>query len=148
VNILHFHLSFWWNYFTWGQLRAWSYGLFLVLIGYAILLYLLAVIIYPRQLQPGFDFKEHLLENRVWFFGILIALGVVDFLETLLKASAGIRPMPHDYVVYALVLAGSAVACLISRNTKVLAGGGLVWLSVDLYYNATALGALGDLFNR
>lgn len=148
VNVLHFHLSFWWNYFTWGRLDAWSYGLFLVLIGYTVLLYLLAVIIYPRRLEPGFDFREHLLGNRVWFFGILTLLGPVDFLETTLKASAGVRPMPDDYVVYALVLTGAALACLIWRNTRVLAAGGLVWLGVDLYYNATALGALGDLFNR
>jgi hypothetical protein len=148
VNVLHFHLSFWWNYFTWGELSAWNYGLFLVLIGYTILLYLLAVIIYPKQLDPGFDFKQHLLQNRVWFFGILTTLGAVDFLETMLKASAGIRPMPDDYIPYAIVLTGAAVACLVSRNTKVLAAGGLIWLGVDLYYNATALGALGDLFNR
>ena len=48
----------------------------------------------------------------------------------------------------ALVLTGAALACLIWRNTRVLAAGGLGWLGVDLYYNATALGALGDLFNR
>lgn len=146
VNVLHFHLSFWWNYFTWGGLEAWDYGLFLLLIGYAVLLYLLAVIIYPRRLEPGFDFKAHLLENRVWFFGILTTLGGVDFLETLLKATAGLRPMPEGYLAYAAVLSGSAVACLLSRSTRVLAGGGLVWLGFDLYYNATALGALGDLF--
>ena len=148
VNVLHFHLSFWWNYFTWGGLESWDYGLFLLLIGYAVLLFLLAVIIYPRRLEPGFDFKAHLLENRVWFFGVLVTVGVVDFLETLLKASAGLRPMPEDYIVYAVVLSGSAVACLFFRSTKILAVGGLVWLGFDLYYNATALGALGDLFTR
>ena len=146
INTLHFHLSFWWNYFTWGELAEWSYGIFLVLIGYALVLFLMAVVIYPRRLPPGFDFKAHLLENRVWFFGLLTLAGLVDVTDTVLKAGAGIRPVPEGYALYGLILTGSAVLCLLSRSTKVLAGAGLVWLSFDLYYNATALGALGDLF--
>ncbi len=146
VNVLHFHLSFWWNYFTWGELEAWSYGVFLLLIGYAVLLYLLAVVIYPRRLEPGFDFKAHLLENRVWFFGILTTLGVLDLFETVVNAGSGLRPVPADYFVYASIMTGTALACLLSRRTQVLAAAGLIWLGFDLYYNATALGALGDLF--
>ena len=146
VNILHYHLSLWWNYFVWGELEAWDYGLFLLLIGYAILLFLMAVVLYPRRLEPGFDFKEHLLKNRIWFFGLLTASGGVDVVETLLKSAAGIRPMPEGYVAYGIVLTGSAIACLLSRNTKVLAAGGVIWLAVDLYFNGTAVGALGDLF--
>jgi hypothetical protein len=146
VNVLHFHLSFWWNYFTWGGLETWNYGLFLLLIAYTTLLFLLAVVLYPRRLEPGFDFKAHLLENRVWFFGILTSLGFIDVVETLLKAGAGLRPVPEGYLVYAAILTGSALACLLFRSTRVLAGAGLLWLGLDLYYNATALGALGDLF--
>jgi len=146
INVLHYHLSIWWNYFVWGEMAEWSYGLFLVLIGYAILLFLMAVVLYPREIEPGFDFRQHLMENRVWFFGLLTAAGFVDVAETLLKEAAGIRPMPEGYIPYGIVLTGSAVACLVSRNPKVLAGAGVIWLAVDLYFNGTAVGALGDLF--
>jgi hypothetical protein len=146
INVLHYHLSIWWNYFVWGELESWSYGLFLVLIGYAVLLFLMAVVLYPRRLEPGFDFKEHLLENRVWFFSLLTAAGFVDVAETWLKQAAGIRPIPEGYAVYGVVLTGSAVACLLTRNTRVMAAAAVIWLAVDLYFNGTAVGALGDLF--
>ena len=147
VNVLHYHLSFWWNHFTWGEFEQWDYGVFLLLVGYAILLFLLAVIIYPRRLEPGFDFKAHLLENRVWFFGILTVCNIVDVAETLLKGSLEIRPVPNGYLVYAGVLIAISAAGLLSRNPKVLAAGGTIWLGLDLFYNATALGTLGDLFS-
>ena len=148
INVLHYHLSLWWNYFVWGELEAWSYGLFLLLIGYAILIFLMAVVIYPRRIEPGFGFKVPFLENRVWFFGLLVTSGLVDVAETTVKAGAGVRPMPEGYAIYFVLLTGSALACLLSRNTKVLAAGGVIWLTVDLYFNATAVGALGDLFTN
>jgi len=146
VNILHYQLSVWWAFFVWNQLDEWSYGLFLFLIGYTVVLYLLAAVIYPRDLAPGFDLRAHFLENRVWFFGLLLLTAPLDVVETSLKAEAGLRPMPDGYFVYVGILTSVVLVCLVRRDPRVLAVGGTIWLAIDLYYNATALGALGGLF--
>ena len=104
------------------------------------------MVIYPRRLDPGFDFKQHLLDNRLWFFALLTISSFVDVGETLLKEASGIRAVPEGYVPYAAAVIGAAVACLFSRSTKVLAAAGVLWLAMDLYFNGTAVGALGDLF--
>jgi len=60
--------------FLWCGRQDWSYFQFLMLILYAILLFLAASLILPWDIPDDFDFEDHYYEIRPWFFSVL-ALG-------------------------------------------------------------------------
>lgn len=88
---------FWWS----GQLE-WSYFQFLLLILYAILLFLSASLIFPWYFSDDFDFETHFYETRPWFFAVLAIAWCIDIPETMAKSDIGLRGLPEAYLVFAL----------------------------------------------
>jgi Ca2+/Na+ antiporter len=104
VNILIYILVIWWGMFWWGSLQEWSFFHFLFVTLYAIVLFLLAALLYPWRIPNDFDFKHHFLENRSWFFGVNVLAWCIDVPETVLKAEAGLRDLPQYYFVFIAVI--------------------------------------------
>ena len=49
------------------------------------MIYFLIALLYPDKLEAETDFLAYFLENRRWFFGTFVALGVLDLADTWLK---------------------------------------------------------------
>ncbi len=101
LNLVLFQAFFWWFTFKWDARPTWTFGLFLFILGYAVLLYLLTVILYPVEIEHGFDFRAHFHRRRRLFFRLLALVGLIDAVDTMLKGEENVDAVP---AVGALVL--------------------------------------------
>lgn len=86
VGYVFFYLVFfWWWEFRFVTVEEWTFGLYLFVILYAVLLYLVTVILVPRGFPAGGDFEQYYYARRKWFFGLMIAVSLVDTVDTLVK---------------------------------------------------------------
>lgn len=112
VNILIYIVIIWWGMFWWSKQIQWSFFEFLLLLLYAITLFLAASLLYPWDMTKNFDFRAHFDETRVWFFSVFLFAWCLDIPETVLKAEEGVRDLPEIYLAMVAVqfsLAGLAV---------------------------------------
>ncbi len=56
-----------------------------LLISYATLLYLLAVVLVPARIETLRETFTHFLAVRCWFFAVLVTAAGVDIIDSLLK---------------------------------------------------------------
>ncbi len=98
VNVLIYIVTIWWGMFWWSAQEEWSYFLFLLLILYAIFLFLAASLIFPWDFPDDFDFEHHYYETRPWFFSVFAMAWCIDIPETMTKSATGLRGLPDAYL--------------------------------------------------
>ena len=117
VNLVLYQAFFWWFTFKWADEATWTFGTFLFVLGYAILLYLLTVILYPVEVEPGFDFRAHFHRRRRWFFRLLAFVGLIDVVDTMLKGEANVSAVPAIGIAMLILnIGGPLVAATIERH--------------------------------
>ena len=90
---------FWWWEFKLAMVDEWTFGLYLFVILYAVLLYLLTVVLFPRGFPDEASFEVYYYSRRHWFFGLLIATYVVDVGDTLAKGLEHATQLGVEYWV-------------------------------------------------
>jgi len=137
-------LFWWWEYRFFALKPEWSIGLYFFLIAYAVSLFLLTVIIVPRNWDEVDDVNEYFLARRKWFYSFFLLLQPLDIVDAYLKSG-------WSYIVDQGPLAwslwiGTAVMCLIgmrSTNLKLhsIGGASLLLLStVEAFVELPRLG--------
>jgi hypothetical protein len=119
MNVLMYVLAVWWGMSWWRHLPVWRFEEFLFLIGYAIVVFMFAAVLFPVRFGEGFDCEAYYFANRRWFFGLLALALLLDIPETLAKQTAGLRAVPVQYrifIPFALALAGTG---FLSGNRRV-----------------------------
>lgn len=112
-NVMIVIVSIWWGMFWWSGQQEWSYFQFLLLILYAISLFLAASLIFPWDIPGDFDFEDHFYETRPWFFAVLAIAWCIDIPETMLKSDSGLRGLPEAYIAFVILqIVLSVVAAL------------------------------------
>ena len=108
----------WWVFFQNRDFEAWSFEVFLVVIVWAVLYFLLAVLLFPPDIGGGEDYSELFERNRKWFLSIFVASSLADMLLT---ASRGDLLDPPIYLPFALhlVLLGILGIVIQSRRFQV-----------------------------
>ncbi|MFJ5368654.1 hypothetical protein ACIPIA_05460 [Bosea sp. CER48] len=106
---------FWWWEFGLSRMPAWSFGIYLFLIGYAVVLYLLAALLFPDNISEYAGYEDFFIKRRRWFFGLLAVTFVLDIVDTLIKGIERWSQLSGDYLVQvpiglALCLVGSTTA--------------------------------------
>lgn len=140
LNITVFLVFFWWFIYHWSGVERWNFFLFVFLLLYAVALYLIAALLFPAEVSPGFDFREHYYRNAPWVFGFLCTAFVLDVFETTAKAALGVKEIPFLwYPVVGFQVMGAAGAA-VTRNERYHKVFGVVWLLVVLLYILVARG--------
>jgi len=104
---------FWWFSFKWASQPDLSFGAFLFILAYAILLFLLAVVLVPVGAPQGFDFGTHFLERGRIFFGGLVLVFLIDIVDSTLKGPENLANLGPLYPwVIAILIVSSATAML------------------------------------
>ena len=134
INILIYILMIWWGMFWWSQHEDWFAYEYLFITLYAIVLFFLASMLYPWDMQADIDLEASFFRNRRWFFGALILAWLIDIPETLLKASSGLREVPGDYFVFVTFELTIALTGFIFRNRIVHLLLPFIWLTFTLFY--------------
>jgi len=117
LYIFNYMVIYWWTVvFGWQEWQNWNLLLFLFVLTYGILLFLLAVILYPTDMPRSWDPHKRFIEMRRWFFGILAALVLVEALDSYLKGHIGEFSTPY-YLLLSLWLAAAGIGW-ISENRR------------------------------
>lgn len=101
----------WWVTFKWNTETTWSFDKFLVLIMWAICLYMLTVFLYPPDLSEQEEQGDRFHRNRTGYYTTFIVMCVFDVIQTAIHGQI-LKPVWYlPYVGhYALLAAGGLVA--------------------------------------
>lgn len=116
INVLLFILLIWWGMFWWSGHDSWYAYEYLFITFYAIVLFLLASILYPWDMKEDFDVREYFLKNRRWFYGVLFLAWCLDIPETVAKSSVDLRPVPAAYFWFVGIHLAIAAIGLMTRK--------------------------------
>ena len=136
VNVLVYVLAVWWGMFWWNRLQTWSIEEFLFITIYSIVIFMLAAMLYPREVPEGLDFEAYFFTNKRWFFGIYLTATLLDVVETVSKGVIGLRPVPTEYVIYIPVVLAICATALITKRRRLHEVLCVAWLVCSLSYLA------------
>jgi len=81
--LLLVHIETWWTMFGYTQHHGWTFLQFVVVLLQPMILFLLALLVFPGSDARRQDLRENFLHQRPWFFGLLIVLLIVSILRDL-----------------------------------------------------------------
>lgn len=140
--VLIWLVSFWWWEFKFQEiLTEWTFGVYLFVIGYSIILFMISEILVPYRMQGLKDSYAYFMEGRKWFFGALLTVQIVDMVDTFLKGSDwGLRPaLLTNYAVIIAV----AITGILSERRSVQLIAAFVAFSSQLLYIYREISVLG-----
>jgi len=109
-------VAFWWWEFQLSAVEVWTVQLYLFLVLYATLLYLLCVILYPREFPS--EFREYFHLRRKWFFSLWIVVYFVDIGDTALKGGDHLASFGLEYWVTIVVFVVLFLVATQSRDER------------------------------
>ena len=134
VNVLAYVLAVWWGMYWWKHLTVWTVQSFAFLTGYAIVLFMMASLLFPWEGGEGSAAIPALWRNRHWFFGMLLAAHLIDIPETTAKQVEGLRAVAGQYWFAAPAFLAIAIAGLVTQKRRVHAVLAPAWLAVLVSY--------------
>lgn len=139
LNVLVYILLVWWGMFWWSNHTDWHAYEYLFITAYAIVLFLLAALLYPWDLRRNIDVRVYFFENKRWFFGTLFAAWLIDLPETVLKSESGLRGLPEEYHLFLGLHLAMAATGYFARNRVVHLLLPVLWLALMMYYAMASL---------
>jgi len=133
-GVLIYVLAVWWGMFWWRHLQDWRFEQFLFLISYAIVIFMVAAILFPPVASEVSDPERHFFDNRRWFFGLLALALILDVPETLAKQTAGLRDVPTEYKLFLPFALTLAVIGWTTANRRIQAAIAVSFLAAQVSY--------------
>jgi hypothetical protein len=118
ASVLLALLHFWWWQFGLYQIEAWTFGIYLFVIGYAIVLFLLCALLFPESMSGYADYKDYFLARRAWFFGLLATTYLLDVVDTFIKGEAHFARLAHEYLIRTPLLLLLCAAAIKSASQR------------------------------
>jgi hypothetical protein len=113
LTIVHF----WWFEFGLSKVEKWTFGLYLFVIGYGILLFLICTILFPDQMDRYSDPEEYFFSRKAWFYGLLVAMFLVDIGDSAIKGQAHLQALGLAYWVrQSAMIALSLIAIFVRQR--------------------------------
>ncbi len=141
--VLVWLVSFWWWEFKFQEIvTEWSFGLYLFVISYSIVLFMLAQILVPYRMQGVTDTYVDFMEGRKWFFGTLLLVQAIDMVDTFLKGYDWVM-RPAVVAIYSVNIAIAIIGFISKRRAVQLAAAGVAF-AAQLLYLFQELGVLGS----
>ena len=114
-----FYMIVYWGtvVFGWQALQSWNLVLFMFVLTYGLVLYLLSVILFPTDMGETWEPGTHIIRKRHWFYGVFLALVVIEFLDSYLKSHLDDFSLP--YYVLMTVWACAGLLAWSSRKKRV-----------------------------
>src|SRR6267154_41952 len=87
VNVFLYLVIAWWLFYRWRNQQLWTFFLFVFVLISPTILYLAAVLLFPREGSPveSTNYKTHFYANHRAFFILMALFAPVDLIDTLLK---------------------------------------------------------------
>ncbi|WP_395395830.1 hypothetical protein WBP07_17680 [Novosphingobium sp. BL-8A] len=101
--VLVMTIHFWWWEFGLERVATWRFELFAFVLGYAFLHYLLASLLFPEWMDDYAGYEDYFLSRRGWFFGLLVAVCVADWIDSSIKGPAYLEALGPEYPIRLIV---------------------------------------------
>lgn len=134
INVLIFVLAIWWGMFWWRGLQDWSAEWFYFIALYSVTLFMWSYMLYPPEFKGGLNFEDFFNSNRRWFFGLQLAVVLLDIPETLAKESAHLRSVPVLYRAFIPTLIIISLVGFFAKGRRINATLCVAWLIALLGY--------------
>lgn len=105
LNVLLILVLNWWVFFLWVDFDAWSFDVYLLLIGWGVSLYMFAVVLYPPDIRSGDSYDAIFEKNRQWLFGTFVTFITFDIVQTAVRGQLFQPAYYLPYVLHYMVLA-------------------------------------------
>ncbi|HEX6588739.1 MAG TPA: hypothetical protein VF039_06930 [Longimicrobiales bacterium] len=112
--LLLVHVQTWWTMFGMDEYESWNFLQFTTVLLQPILLFLLAVIVFPGPHARSSDLRQNFHAQRRWFFGLLIAVLAASLLK---DAARGELPEPMNLLFHAVFMV-QAVLGIVSAGER------------------------------
>lgn len=135
-------LQFWWAYWDFNSIQAWSFGAYLSVLLPPTLVFVQANFLVPAQRTGDTDWKSYFRGISRWFFGMLIGL----FLAAIALSAIYLgTPLLHPYRAFQLAFLVLAITGLIFRSDTVQGIVAVTFLSLLLISQVVVRMYLGAL---
>jgi len=114
ASVLLALVHFWWWEFDLYQIEAWTFGTYIFIVGYAIVLFLLCALLFPDSMHDYASYEEYFYARRAWFFGLLAITYLLDVVDTLIKGEAHFARFALEYLIRTPIL---LTLCIVAART-------------------------------
>jgi hypothetical protein len=90
-------IHFWWWEFRLQAVQQWTFPLYFFISMYAVIQYLLCVLLFPEEMADYAGFKEYFYSRRQWIFSLMTILFIADIVDTLIKGGAYLHALGPVY---------------------------------------------------
>jgi len=116
AHIFIWIVFFWWYTYAWAVESEWSLLVFMFIIFYAVMCYLMCVVLIPSDLDEVSDFAEYFMSLRSWFFAGMILLILVDFADSALKGLDNVIDLGLGYATNKIFLLLGGIVAIRSQS--------------------------------
>jgi hypothetical protein len=119
VSNMFFTAVFWWWWeFRFSIVETWTLQLYLFVIIFAVLIYLLCVLLFPSTLDDYTGFEDYFLSRRRWFFGGMAVFELVDLADTRLKGAEHFASLGTEYWITFVPITVLYIFAMFTENRK------------------------------
>ena len=130
-------IFWWWFEFQFSVVTQWTFSLYIFVLAYALLIYLWCALLIPRDLAGYDGYKEYFYSRRSWFFGVGLAAGLADIVDTLLKGADHFASLGMLYIALQVMWTILFLVALRTRNERFHAAFALIAVAALLIYPVT-----------
>lgn len=133
-------ITYWWWEFGLGNVHGWTFLAYTFVIVYCSLYFFLTVLLFPDDLSEYQGHEDYFLKRRHWFFGVFLAIVLLDLVDTALKGMDYFRRLGWDYPVQTALSASIGIAGFRIRSTRIhrilppIAVALLIYAVIDHYF--------------
>ena len=115
-------VAWWWYTFGHASATEWSFGTYLLLLPFPVIVYLQCVILYPHRFDDIPDLHTYFMSTRRWFFALVFVANGADWILALVqpKATAAyVEQLGLSIVVVVIFTALVAIVGSLVENVRI-----------------------------
>ena len=130
MSLLLWLVGFWWFTFLLATI-VWTVPILLFVLIYAATMYFLIALLYSDNVEVEADLLAYFLDNRRWFFGGFLVLGILDIADTWIKYQL-IQSIPPivPYTILMIAWISLSIVAIVSANRTFHSGFAYSWVVV------------------
>jgi hypothetical protein len=127
-------VTFWWWEYRLATVTRWTFESYLFVITYCSSFYLLAVLLFPSDVDEYGSYEGYLLARRPWFFGLIALMTLMDLIDTSLKGVGRWQALGVAYPIHTVTLLGIALLGIVLRGRSAQLAVALIALVYQVAY--------------
>lgn len=134
IYLLLFVTHFWWFQFSLSTITQWQYAEYAFVIFYAAIIFFIATLLFPDQMQDYSGYEQYFTSRARWFYGFLAAMFLIDIADSAIKGADHFRSMGWIYPWRQVGLAGLAIVGMFTTDRRFHIAFGLIAIIAEVWW--------------